>query len=45
MDNLIKIYEQYKKAAIDRREYDVVEYYSQVLANLKRKQRFEHKTK
>ena len=37
MDPLIKMYEEYKKAAKDRGETDVVEYYSQVLTNLKRK--------
>ncbi len=37
MDPLIKMYEEYKKAAKDRGEADVVEYYSQVLTNLKRK--------
>ena len=37
MDSLIKMYEEYKKAAKDRGELDVVEYYSQVLTNLKRK--------
>jgi len=37
MDSLIKMYEEYKKAAKDRSELDVVEYYSQVLTNLKRK--------
>jgi len=37
MDPLIKMYEEYKKAAKDRGELDVAEYYSQVLTNLKRK--------
>jgi len=37
MDSLIKMYEEYKKAAKDRGELDVAEYYSQVLTNLKRK--------
>ena len=35
MDDLIKMYEQYKKAA--RGEYDVAEYYSQVIVNLRRR--------
>ena len=36
MEDLIKMYEEYKKIAIKRGEN--VEYYSQVLTNLKRKQ-------
>jgi hypothetical protein len=36
MDSVIKMYEEYKKAAKKRGEYDVVKYYSQVLANLKK---------
>ena len=35
MDPVIKMYEEYKKAAKKRGEYDVVKYYSQVLAKLK----------
>ena len=35
MDDIIKMYEKYKKNAKARGEYDVVEYYSQVIVNLK----------
>ena len=35
--SLIKMYEKYKKAATKRKEWDVVEYYSQVLVNIKRR--------
>jgi hypothetical protein len=35
MDPVIKMYEEYKKAAKKRGEYDVVEYYSKVLDTLR----------
>ena len=43
MDDIIKMYEKYKKNAKDRREYDVVEYYSQVIVNLKNRKNYQSK--
>lgn len=37
IDELIKMYEQYKKQAKERGENDVAEYYSQTIVNLKRR--------
>lgn len=46
IEELIKMYEEYKKAAIEREELDVAEYYSQTIVNLKqRKLNQEHPSK
>jgi len=43
MDDLIKMYEQYKKAAKDREEYDVMEYYYKVIVNLRQQKHTQSK--
>ena len=37
IEELIKMYEEYKKAATERGEQDVAEYYSQTIVNLKQR--------
>jgi len=41
IEDLIKMYKQYKKQAKERGEHDVVEYYSQTIVDLKKRQREE----